>query len=132
MAVRVKRSEVAHLLTPELAKPLAREPKGREPNGTERRFVAEIYEPMRLAGEARRCDYEPEKFRLADRTYFTPDYRVWMADREIRFYEVKGGFVRDDAMVKLKVFAELHPMYAVYLAAYARRSWSIRRIPSGS
>ena len=60
------------------------------------------------AGEIASFDFEPEKFRLADRTYYTPDFRVILPDGLVEFHEVKGHW-EDDARVKTKVAAEMHP-----------------------
>ena len=76
-------------------------------NKTEEAF-SRVLDSWKAAGEIVRWDFEPEKFRLADNTFYTPDFRVIMIDMRIIFYEVKG-FWRDDARVKIKVAAELHP-----------------------
>jgi hypothetical protein len=76
-------------------------------NGTERIF-ADLLEKERLAGAILRWDFQPEKLRLADKTWYTPDFRVVDNQHRIVWYEVKG-FVRDDAIVKLKVANECHP-----------------------
>ena len=76
-------------------------------NKTEEAF-SWILERRRLAGEILEWAFEPEKFRLSDNTFYTPDFRVIMADETVVFYEVKG-FMRDDAAVKIKVCAEQHP-----------------------
>ena len=71
----------------------------------------------KLAGELLYYDYEPERLRLADNTYYVPDFRVLMADGTIEFHEVKAVTVTgkvlcgDDARVKFKVAAETHWMY---------------------
>jgi len=44
-------------------------------------------EHERLAGCILRWDFEPEKLRLADRTYYTPDFRVVNHDGQIIMYE---------------------------------------------
>lgn len=53
--------------------------------------------------------FEPLKLRLADATFYTPDFLVVVADG-FEFHEVKG-FWRDDALVKFKVAAELFPFF---------------------
>ena len=53
--------------------------------------------------------YEAIKFRLADRTFYTPDFIVMRCDGEMQAHEVKG-FWEDDARVKIKVAAELFPL----------------------
>ena len=76
-------------------------------NKTERAF-ADILEARRLTGEVLEWAFEPEKFRLADNTFYTPDFRVIFADEMVMFFEVKGHW-EDDARVKIKVCAEQHP-----------------------
>lgn len=76
-------------------------------NKTEARY-AERLETLRLAGEVLWYAFESVKLRLADRTHYTPDFIVMMADGTTEFHEVKG-FWRDDARVKIKIAAELYP-----------------------
>ena len=82
-------------------------------NRTEQAWSKEL-SLRQTAGEIIRLDFEPEKLRLADNTFYTPDFRVVMADGTIEFHEVKGSnyqgyYCRDDAKVKIKVAAEQHP-----------------------
>ena len=76
-------------------------------NKTEEAF-SRVLEGWKATGQILRWDFEPEKLRLADRTFYTPDFRVIDRDSVVAFYEVKG-FMRDDAAVKIKVAAEQHP-----------------------
>lgn len=78
-------------------------------------------ELLQRAGELRSFAFEPWKLRLADRTFYTPDFVVVLPNGEIECHEVKG-FMRDDAAVKLKVAAELHPFRFV-LAKRVRGQW---------
>jgi hypothetical protein len=91
-------------------------------NKTEAAYASYL-EGMRVAGHIIRWDYEPEKLRLADLTYYTPDFRVVYPDGAIEFHEVKG-FVRDDAMVKLKVAAETHP-YRFVMIKRLKGQWEV-------
>jgi hypothetical protein len=52
--------------------------------------------------------FEGMKFRLADKTWYTPDFTVMLASGVIELHEVKG-FWRDDARVKIKVAASPTP-----------------------
>lgn len=56
--------------------------------------------------------FEGMKFRLADNTFYTPDFCVLMADGALEMHEVKGakGIFMDDAKVKVKVAAEMYPV----------------------
>lgn len=71
-------------------------------------LYAQHLDCLKAVGEIARWDFEPEKLRLADRTFYTPDFRVIMPDGQIHFHEVKGHW-EDDARVKIKVAAEQHP-----------------------
>lgn len=62
------------------------------------------------------------KLRLADRTWYTPDFAVFTNTREIVFIETKG-FMRDDAAVKLKVAAEQYPRFRFKLVTRSKGQW---------
>lgn len=65
-------------------------------------------ELLKRAGEVLWYRFEGIKLRLADLTFYTPDYAVMMADGQMQIHEVKG-FWEDDARVKIKVAAEMYP-----------------------
>jgi len=74
-----------------------------------------------------RWDFEPEKLRLADMTYYVPDFRVLLLDGSIEFHEVKG-FMEPTGRVKIKVAAELHPYRFFQVTRVAKKDgggWSI-------
>ena len=52
--------------------------------------------------------FEGVKLRLADNTFYTPDFAVMQANGQIELHEVKG-FWQDDARVKIKVAADSYP-----------------------
>lgn len=76
-------------------------------NKLETDYAAHL-ELRRLAGEVLWIKYEGLKFRLADSTFYTPDFDVMLADGTMELHEVKGHW-EDDARVKIKVAAELYP-----------------------
>jgi len=94
-------------------------------NKLETRYAAEL-EARRLAGEIASWSFEPEKLRLADRTFYEPDFRVVLADGLIEFHEVKG-FWEDDARVKVKVAAEQHPYAFVGVTHSKQAGWEFER-----
>lgn len=104
-------------------------------NGTEAAY-ASVLMARKLAGEIDRFDFEPEKLRLANNTYFEPDFRVITIDGFIEFHEVKacdrdGNFLcEDDARVKWKVAAEQHPMYGFRMCGRLAKSagWKIESL----
>ncbi len=79
-----------------------------EMNKTEAAY-ADHLELLRRAGEILWFAYECLKYRLADNTYFTPDFAVMLASGELQAHEVKGHW-EDDARVKIKVAAERFPI----------------------
>ena len=89
-------------------------------NQTEAAY-AKYLEGLRIGRIIHRWDFEPVKLRLADRTYYSPDFRVILPDGTIEFHEVKG-FWRDDARVKIKVAAAQHP-YVFVAVQKAASGW---------
>lgn len=84
---------------------------------------------LRLAGEINTFMYERIKLKLADRTWYTPDFMVILSDGTVEFHEVKG-FMRDDAAVKLKVAADKFPQFAFFLVKKdSKEGWSIKAVP---
>lgn len=70
---------------------------------------AQELEAKRRAGEIACWWYEALTLRLADDTRYTPDFLVQHTTGQLELEEVKGGFIRDDAAVKIKVAASLYP-----------------------
>lgn len=78
-------------------------------------------------GEVAWWKFEAVKLRLADNTFYTPDFAVMLADGRMEMHEVKGFWV-DDARVKIKVAASLYPFNFVAVKPKAKRDgggWSI-------
>ena len=90
-----------------------------EMNKTEQAY-AERLELQRMAGEVLKVQFASVKLRLAKRTWYTPDFYVVTPER-VEFHEVKGGFIRDDAIVKLKVVAEMYPEFQFVLVRRANK-----------
>lgn len=97
-------------------------PQRNRMNRTETAY-SEVLEIRRLAGEIIAWQYEPVKLRLADNTYYTPDFQVIAVGGLVEFHEVKAAMANgaplyeDDARVKIKVAAEQHWMYR-FIGAY--------------
>lgn len=80
-------------------------------NQTEQRYASEL-ERRRLVGMVAWWEFERVTFLLADDLRYTPDFMVQLPDGVLEFHEVKG-FWRDDARAKIKVAAEMFPMFTV-------------------
>jgi hypothetical protein len=76
-------------------------------NGLERQY-AEALELEKRVGNIAWFAFEGIKLRLADRTFYTPDFAVIRGDGTLEIHEVKGHW-EDDARVKIKVAAEMFP-----------------------
>ncbi len=79
-----------------------------EMNKTEAAYEAHLA-ALQLAGEILWYKFEGLKFRLADNTFYTPDFAVMLASGALEAHEVKGQWL-DDARVKIKVAASLYPI----------------------
>lgn len=81
-----------------------------------------------LAGEVLWFKFEGIKLRLADNTFYTPDFAVMTADEVIELHEVKG-FMQDDAAVKIKVAASVYPFRFFLVRARPKKDgggWSLK------
>ncbi len=90
-----------------------------EMNATERDYGAAL-ELRRRAGEVVWYRFEGIKLRLADSTFYTPDFAVQLSDGTLECHEVKG-FWQDDARVKIKVAAEMYPLRFVAVKRRAKK-----------
>lgn len=87
---------------------LGRLPVGKM-NKTEEAYAAQL-ELLKQAGKVVWYKFESIKLRLADKTFYTVDFFVMPASRELEAHEVKGRW-EDDARVKIKVAAEQYPVF---------------------
>jgi len=78
-------------------------------NKLEQDYAATVLEPMKQAGLIQGYEFERLKLRLADKTFYTPDFLV-VRDECFEIHEVKGHW-EDDARVKIKVAAEMFPWF---------------------
>lgn len=101
-------------------KPVKPNPQDRFRSKWEREYAT------RLTSGGERWMYEAIKLRLAGNTFYTPDFFL---PRSLKFVEVKG-FWRDDARVKIKVAAEMFPMFEFIAVTKDRRSgeWTEEQI----
>lgn len=76
-------------------------------NKTERSYASHLAH-LQFAGEILWHKFEGLKLRLADNTFYTPDFAVMRADGQIECHEVKG-YWQDDARAKIKIAADMYP-----------------------
>jgi len=89
-------------------------------NKTEAAY-ADYLQKRLMGGEIIAYRFEALKLRLADKTFYTPDFIVTY-QHQIECHEVKG-FWRDDARVKIKVAASLYPEFAFVAVRRVKGGW---------
>ncbi len=95
-------------------------------NKTEAAYAAEL-QARQVAGGVACYRFEGIKLRLADNTFYTPDFAVMLADGQMEAHEVKG-FWRDDARAKIKIAADQYPFRFIAVTAKAKKAgggWSV-------
>jgi hypothetical protein len=97
---------------------------GRLPTGalnrSEQAYAAHL-EAKKRAGLIDWYAFEALKLRLADNTFYTPDFAVMASDGVIELHEVKGLWA-DDARVKIKVAAALFPFRFKAMKARSKKA----------
>lgn len=89
-------------------------------NKTESEYC-QLLELRKRAGEVVWYRFEGVKLRLADKTFYTPDFAVMLNTGEMEMHEVKG-FWADDARVKIKVAAEQYPFRFIAVKPKAKKA----------
>jgi hypothetical protein len=97
-------------------------------NKTEARFAA-LLEGWLRAGDIAGYKFEAVTLRLAPHTHYRTDFVVWLKDGRTRFYEVKGGYVREDSWLKLKTVAVLFPQWEFVRAQWKGGGWQYLTLP---
>lgn len=91
------------------------------------RDYARRLEMLKHAREIWDWMYHPMRLRLADGTYYTPDFLVVMPGGLVEFHETKG-FMREAARVRLNVAADKFKCFAFRLVKREGAGFSITQI----
>jgi len=97
-------------------------------NGTEQAYAAHL-EARKQSGALQWYKFEGMKFRLADSTFYTPDFIVLDKSGYLEAHEVKG-FWTDDARVKIKVAADQYPLSFIAIKRLPKSKgggWEVER-----
>lgn len=106
-------------------KAIAREQQdGPRMNKTERRYRDEILEPALRAALIRKYRFEALNLRMGENTFHRPDFYVVLANGAIQIHEVKGGFIRPDALTKWKIAAQEWSEYTWQMWQWKDRKWT--------
>jgi hypothetical protein len=95
-------------------------------NKTEQAYAATLTQRQH-AGEVAWFKFEGIKLRLADNTFYSPDFAVMLADGALEMHEVKGYWL-DDARAKIKIAADLYPMRFIAIQAKPKKEgggWAV-------
>ena len=97
---------------------------------TEQRYALLLDHRLR-EGIVQRWVHQPLKLDLGEKCFYTPDFLVIETAHPsvLRLVETKGAYVREDAMVKLKVAAKQHPYFVFVYAQWKDEVWTEARHP---
>jgi hypothetical protein len=104
-------------------------------NKTEARYSLYL-EALRQAKEIQWFRFQPIKLRLADNTFWTPDFFSLTKTGNYLVVDVKGTMkgnkplVKDDARVKIKIAARDFPMWTFQQAWYTKSGWQHKNFGS--
>ncbi len=110
-----------------------------ERNKLEAAYEAHL-EMLHRAGEIDGYKFEGIKLRLADNTFFTPDFLVFASDGVVELHDTKGTttkkradgskdkapWIEEDAKIKLKVVAEQFP-FRVFAVFKVKEGWQMQQ-----
>jgi hypothetical protein len=95
-------------------------------NKTEAAY-AQLLDARKAAGDILDWRFHPIRVRLADNTFYEPDFLVMTAGRELQLHETKGGFTTDKGQLKIKLCAEVLPWFRVFKCTKGKDGqWTIR------
>lgn len=97
-----------------------------ELNKTEQAY-ADRLKLLQHAGEVAWFKFEGVKLRLADNTFYSPDFAVMLASGELEMHEVKGVW-QDDARAKIKIAADIYPFRFIAVKVQSKKDgggWAV-------
>lgn len=107
--------EILHNYAPAIGK--------RKKNKTEVRFERDFLVPAKVGGQLLDYKFERIKLILGDGTTYTPDFFGRWKNGVLQFWEIKGGYIYEDARVKFNVAAEQFPEFAFQLMQWKAGEW---------
>lgn len=93
-------------------------------NKTEQRY-ADHLELLKTSGAILKYWFEAMNLRLADNCFYRIDFLVLQSTGHLEVHEVKGGYITDDSLVKIKVAAETFPFRFVAIQ-WKNKEWITR------
>lgn len=108
--------------------------RGRKaPNKTERAYAELFLEPLKLTGEVQEYKFHSICLVLGVDFRYYPDYLVQPRNGRPQVHEVKGGFIREDAIKTFKAAVEQFKDFFVFFLCQKTNSgeWRITRYKGG-
>lgn len=102
--------------------------KAGEMNKTEAAYE-KLLKMRLMAGEVSWYKFEGIKFRLADKTFYSPDFAVMLADGTMEIHETKG-FMMDDANAKIKIASSMYPFKFIVVRKVSKKlgDWTFTEV----
>ena len=100
--------------------------KAGQMNKTEEAYASTLRQ-RQYAGDVAWFKFEGVKLRLADNTFYSPDFAVMLADGSMEMHEVKGHW-QDDARAKIKIAADMYPFRFVAVKVQPKKAgggWAV-------
>lgn len=91
-------------------------------NKTEAAYAGHL-ELLKRGGEVLWYRFEPLKLRLADGSFYTPDFGVLTRDCLFELHETKG-FWREAARVRIKIAASIYPFKFIAIKRTDNGGWA--------
>ena len=95
-------------------------------NKLEMRY-SQYLDVLKFTGDIKDWRFESVKLRLADHCVYIPDFLIVLHDGRCELHECKG-FMRDDALVKLKVAADQFPWWQFKIIRRVKGEWNIKSV----
>jgi len=96
-------------------------------NRTEERYAAHL-DLLKKNGKIAKWWFGEHKVRLANKTWYQPDFLIKDPEGYWEWHEVKGGYWEDDAAVKTKVTSDLYWDIPVKVVREIKGGWSTKDV----
>ena len=93
-------------------------------NKTEAAYAQKL-EVLKQTGAIMWYAFDQINLRIAEKCFYKVDFFVMTDKGELEAHEVKGGFITDDSLVKIKVAASIFP-FRFIIAQLVKGDWKVR------
>lgn len=90
-------------------------------NQTEARYAGQL-EMLKLSGKILEYRFESMQFKVGEGAWYKPDFLIIFSDR-VELHEIKGGFIREAAMVRFKAAMLLYPWFRWKMVQWKDGKW---------